>query len=341
MVLNKRLDKLLLSTAVGAILFAGGSMTVYAVNPSDAEKKGQDPMVSKPEPKKTEDKSRVVAKSESAAKPDVNANKSNELASSADDKSVPDAKTQVNIAKQQSEVQQTKDKSLKQKQADKDTVKLINRIPGVNVKPKDLDTEADQPAPIHGFHPIKKALQPVIQLEKNSTELQKQIMRLEGPIAALQPSMNHLGKQMTSVEGKMASMQSTIASMDNQAKNTAGSMHLVIEKMDAVRGDLAQMREQISGLRSPIVALQQPLRELQGPLVRVSKPLSDLYGQLGELKRLMQLILVTIFFAAGAVAIGTPIAAVLVYRYRHKLFPDMKDHDFPVAKASDKHLTRV
>ena len=69
-----------------------------------------------------------------------------------------------------------------------------------------------------------------------------------------------------------------------------------------------------------------------------------MYQELHEMKGLIQLVVVMIVVSAIAIAIGTPLAAVLIYRNRRKLFPNMSDHDFPVAKASDeerKTPTRV
>lgn len=43
------------------------------------------------------------------------------------------------------------------------------------------------------------------------------------------------------------------------------------------------------------------------------------------MKALLPLILFAIVVAAIAVAIGTPIAAILVYKHRSRLFPDMQE----------------
>jgi len=55
--------------------------------------------------------------------------------------------------------------SAHQEKVNADTARAINKIPGVNIEAKDLTPPAQDP-PIKGFHPIKRALQPVVQLEK-------------------------------------------------------------------------------------------------------------------------------------------------------------------------------
>jgi archaellum component FlaC len=235
-----------------------------------------------------------------------------------------------------------------QQQANEDTADAVNRIPGTQVESKDLQPPAPE-EPIHGFHPIKKMLQPVVRLEKNSVELEQQIMRLEGPIAGLQPAMLGLQKKITSVEKRMGSMQDSIVHVGGHIDNVGGhidnvgghidniggrvnnvgtQMKGISEQMSAVRADINRVRTEIDNLNGPITDLHKPLAEVARPLLTVEQKLE-------KLAALLTTVLFTILVAAGIIAIGTPIAAILIYRYRRRLFPDMTDRDFPVAKASD------
>jgi peptidoglycan hydrolase CwlO-like protein len=227
-----------------------------------------------------------------------------------------------------------------QVQNDAQTIKGLNSVPGVDVKQSSLSTSPELP-PIKGFHPIKRALRPVVQLERNSVDLQKQIMRLEGPIAGLQTPMVRLQKKMGSVEDQMGSMQKTISSTQEQVSQTGGGVANVSKQMTAVRGDLHEMQADINSLRKPITDLEGPLHQLQGPLNSLAQPLTRVDKELADMKALLQLVLGAIFLATFAIAIGTPIAAVLIYKNRHKIFPQISDHDFPVAKATDKNKEEV
>lgn len=226
----------------------------------------------------------------------------------------------------------------KQAQMNQETAKAVNKVPGVHLKSTDLQPPADDP-PIKGFHPIKRALQPIIRLEKNSVDLEQQIMKLEGPIGALQPAMLGLHNKMDGVSKRMGSMQGQLGQMSSQVSKVGDGMNKVGEHMSdvstdmkLVRQDIAGMRKQIGQLEIPIRQLQKPLNDLQRPLNSVAKPLQDLQQEIKDLKGLLATILFTIVIAAIAVAIGTPIAAILIYKNRHKIFPDMRDHDFPGAK---------
>jgi ABC-type spermidine/putrescine transport system permease subunit I len=71
----------------------------------------------------------------------------------------------------------------------------------------------------------------------------------------------------------------------------------------------------------------------------VAQPLRELHQELTELKGLLATILFAIVVAAIAVAIGTPIAAVLIYKHRHKLFKNMNDGESQSVER--KTLSRV
>jgi septal ring factor EnvC (AmiA/AmiB activator) len=249
----------------------------------------------------------------------------------------PEAKREVKVKKELGATATTEtnshgvpvqDVSAKKDQMNKETAKAVNKVPGVNLKQADLQPPADDP-PIKGFHPIKKLLQPVVRLEKNSVQLQQQIMKLEGPIGALQPAMLGLHSKMDGVDKRMVSMQGNLSDMSTQVKGVSG-------KMDGVRQDITGMRIQIKGLEVPIRQLQKPLNDLKEPLSNVAQPLQEVQKELSDMRALLATVLGAIVLAAVCIAVGTPIAAVLIYKHRRTLFPTMRDHDFPVAKESDK-----
>ncbi|HEY9714754.1 MAG TPA: hypothetical protein V6C72_14900, partial [Chroococcales cyanobacterium] len=187
----------------------------------------------------------------------------------------------------------------------KKTADVVNQVPGVKVNTTDLTPPTA--APIKGFHPIKKLLRPVENLEGMTIKLEQQIMKLEGPIAALQPPMIHLQKKMTGVDEQLHSMQGQLNGMQTE--------------VTGVRTDIAGMRKDIQALKKPIVALK-------GPIGTVAKPLEKLQAQLN-------FIILAIIISAISIAIGTPVAAIVLYKYRHKLFPDVA-RDMPKVEAPPK-----
>ncbi|HEY9682368.1 MAG TPA: hypothetical protein V6C86_12375 [Oculatellaceae cyanobacterium] len=196
----------------------------------------------------------------------------------------------------------------KQKKAAGDTAEVVNQIPGVKVSKEDLVPPSAPP--IKGFHPIKKLLRPVENLEGMSIKLEQQIMKLEGPIASLQPPMIKLQHKMDGVQGSL------------------GNMH---RQLDGMQGQLSGVRTDIAGMRKDIESLKTPIQHLEGPIANVSRPLEQLEVRLN-------LILIAILVATVGIAIGTPIAAVWLYRNRQKF--GVHDSELPKA-AQPQGNTRV
>jgi chromosome segregation ATPase len=189
----------------------------------------------------------------------------------------------------------------KPKETAKRTAAAVNQVPGVKVKESDLEPPA-QP-PIKGFHPIKKLLRPVENLEGMSIKLEQQIMKLEGPIAGLQPPMIKLQNKMTGVNDQIGKMENRLTGVQNQVQGT--------------RTDLSSMRSDINKINSDLNLLRQDVQELKGPIIAIKRPLADVATPLSEVKGQLTMVLLAILAAAIAIALGTPLVALAMYR-RHR-----------------------
>ncbi len=218
--------------------------------------------------------------------------------------------------------------SAAQEQQNEDTAQVINKVPGVHLQGTDLQPPAAEP-PIKGFHPIKRAMAPVVQLEKNSVQLQQQIMKLEGPISALQPAMSGLHKKLGTVDSRMEAVDSRLGQMDGHIVTMDQHVIAVGQQMSGVRSDLTKMRTDLGDLQSPLHSLLKPLNN-------VATPLEEVRGQLADMRTMLAGVLFAIVASTIGIAIGTPLMAILIYKYRRKLFPHTSDHDFPLA-ADSKH----
>jgi predicted nucleic acid-binding Zn-ribbon protein len=200
----------------------------------------------------------------------------------------------------------------------------VSEIPGVNVRPQDLEPPDKQNN--FSLNPIGWLFKPITQLQRQSITLQQQIMRLEGPIGAMQPTMLGLRDQMVRVQGKMGEV-------DQQMTRVEGEMHNVRSGMTKVKDDVQRMRQTLTRLEGPITRLERPIQELHEPVVRLQSPLSNVHdqmnnlqGQLTDLKQEIRttstFILLAIFLATMVIAVGTPIAGLIVWLNRRRLFPD-------------------
>ncbi|HEY9793956.1 MAG TPA: hypothetical protein V6D22_26405 [Candidatus Obscuribacterales bacterium] len=214
-------------------------------------------------------------------------------------------------------------------QTDTKTAQAVSSIPGVNVDPS-LMAKPVFDNPIKGFHPIKKLLQPVENLEKTSVALGQQIMRLEGPIASLQTPMIGLQTKMTSVEQRMGEMQGKLSNVQGSMVGVTHDMDDIGHQMHGVRGDLGTMQTRIVQLEKPIIGLREPITAVAHPVEGVQTQLATVQKELADLKSLLSTIIFVILVAAGAIALGTPVAAVMIYKHRRKILPSVKEKDFPV-----------
>jgi hypothetical protein len=202
----------------------------------------------------------------------------------------------------------------------------INKIPGAHVQASDLkESEVHKKG---GFpNPLGWMLKPVTRLQEQSVRLQQEIMKLTGPIGTLQPAMLRLDKSMSSVQNQMSGMQGKIDNVNSSMSGMRGDIR-------GMQGDIRSMREDIAKLQVPVAELKKPVMDLRDPVISLAKPVHGVEGrldrlenQLSQLRQLLALILTAIFFAAGLVAFGTPIAAIMIWRNRNKIVPTSKPED--------------
>lgn len=209
------------------------------------------------------------------------------------------------------------------KYADEQAKTINKNVPGADVDADDLK-EADVKKHGGGFpNPVAWMLKPVTRLQEQSVRLEQEIMKLTGPIGALQPAMLHLDKRMESIEKEMGTTREEISSV----RQTMGSISGDIKGM---HGDLTELKEPIVQLKQPVIDLKDPVLKLAKPVLGVEARLNNLDNQLNQLKTLLAMILTAIFICAGTIAIGTPLAAIWVWRNRAKIMkmsPAEKAHE--------------
>jgi len=203
----------------------------------------------------------------------------------------------------------------KQKQND-EAANAINKVPGINIQGKDLQPPAEDPE-IKGFHPIKRLMAPVIRLGKGAVEMQQDMMKLSGPVGALEPAMGSLQVKLQHVADRIHTLDGHLVNMDCHVTK-------VSEQMIGVKEELGEMKDDVRGLQKPLSSLLGPLGSVDAPLVEVKSVLADIHT-------MMTVVLLGITVLTLGIIFGTPLAALYVYAHRRQFFPDMKDHEFPLA----------
>ena len=168
-----------------------------------------------------------------------------------------------------------------------ETAARVNALPGEKVDPRELLYP-----PIQGFHPIKKLVKPLTNLESTTEKLDAKARGLEQPIS-------NLNKPMVQV-------QQRVVSVDKGVGNLTHGIDRVADSVSGARQDVAGVRQEIANLRKPVCALQKPVEAVAHPLMAVQQQLN--------------LILLALFVGILIVSFGTPMVAILLYRNRRKLF---------------------
>ncbi len=200
-----------------------------------------------------------------------------------------------------------------------DQAQAINKIPGENVSAADLQQAKKKHLDLN---PVDWVFAPVIKMEKQSVILQQDIMKLVGPIASLQPGMLGLEKRINSVQDQMGTVD--------------GKLGHVQQQMTGLQSDVKAMRNELSQIRRPVSELKQPILDIKDPITKMSKHLAGLDQELRDLKILLGFILTSIFVAAAVIAMGTPLAAILIWRNRAKLLPAPKPHEAAAEESIDR-----
>lgn len=191
---------------------------------------------------------------------------------------------------------------------DKKMIEAVNQVDGVEVDPNAFEPEK-KGFTIGDLNPIKWIFKPVIDMQKRIIHLEKQMMRLEAPIASLQKPMVGLREDMVGVQTEMQTMHGDIV-------NIHGGMR-------TVNGKLGHIESQLDKMYGPVKQLKDPVIELKNPVVGVGSQLTTLKSDLKELKDVVKLtstlILVAVIGVGLLIVVGTPIAAILVWRHRHTI----------------------
>lgn len=232
---------------------------------------------------------------------------------------------------------------------------IINTIPGPKANKEDLLQGKVEKGP--GLNPFAWIFRPVTKLQAQTARLEQQVVKLTGPIAALQPSMQSLNnkmgevkdemgkveKGMTTVAGGMVDVGHGMGRVEKRMGGVANEMTQVQNEIKQMRVDIRSMRNEMLSLRKPIAELQQPIASLKAPVHNLAKPVStigkrmnSLDQQMHDLKMILNLVLSSIYVAAAIIAVGTPIAAILVWKHRQQLMKgqaptsiEIRDHHAP------------
>jgi predicted nucleic acid-binding Zn-ribbon protein len=171
---------------------------------------------------------------------------------------------------------------------------------------------------------------------------------VEGRLGETVGHMKGVENRIATVSGQMNSVQASIKGTYTELKRMRPDISRVRSDIDRIREPIMALKEplismavpihnldtQVSGVHDDISSIRKPLTNMEQPITNLEKQLSRLSGDIAALRDLLSMVLTSIFVAAGLVAIGTPIAAILIWRHKNKFLPPPKP-----GESSEDELT--
>lgn len=210
-----------------------------------------------------------------------------------------------------------------QEKLDTATINASNQINGQHIDPKVMKKQKKGMG-WQALNPFAWLLKPVTDTQKTVIELQKQIVRLEAPIANLQ-------KPMVGLRDDMQQVDSTMDSVNQKMTTMHGDITKINSGMNSVDRRIAHMERQLGQMYEPIVELKNPVIALRDPVKGVGNQLATLKNDLKELKQVVSFtttaILAAVLMVGVLIVVGTPIAAIFVWRHRRWIMQKLGRED--------------
>ncbi|MBX9573469.1 MAG: hypothetical protein K2X77_31500 [Candidatus Obscuribacterales bacterium] len=151
--------------------------------------------------------------------------------------------------------------------------------------------------------------------------MQKQMGPIGDKMGAVQSQIGSVGQKMDSMHAQLLSVGHQMEGMHGPLEGVEGQVKQMEAGMSGLREDLKSIRSDLTAVRNQVVELQRPISQIRDPLLEVAGPLEGLGKRLDRLQQLVSYVLMSIIIATVGIAIGTPIAAFLIYkRFRGAFF---------------------
>ncbi len=192
-------------------------------------------------------------------------------------------------------------------------------------------------------------------------------------ITATKDAMNATKKVMGETRDELAKTKSEVVSTKNEIRETkhavtstkreiSDTTDAVIatkkellatnQEMRAVHKTISQMGDKLNNLEETVQELRGPIRELPKPVAGVEKHLENLESNLQSLRESVNmtsnLILAAILLTAFMVCFGTPIMALLAFKYRKRILEGLQqqptledDSEATLVGATPKTYTSI
>ncbi len=196
-----------------------------------------------------------------------------------------------------------------------------------------LDKNASKPEKngfsIGDLNPLKYIFAPITDVQKEVKTLTKQITEIETPINELQEPMVGLREDMVNVSGQVGQIRTGITGVHKQMNGVDG-------KLERMEKKLEQIYEPIAELKDPVNGIAVPVNKLHGNITSIMSDMKGINQVVGTTSGAIVLAVVAIGLL---VVVGTPIAAMVVWKHRSMILSKLGGTEEDIADlqaASEK-----
>jgi chromosome segregation ATPase len=164
-------------------------------------------------------------------------------------------------------------------------------------------------------------------------------------------NMDTISAQMSSIQSSLRGTYSVLKTMSPALTDVRSDIHKIQPPLQALQEPLKSVVKPMKTLNEHVSNIDEHLKEVRDPLTNIEKPmislnneLTGLHSEISQLRMLLGIVLTAIFIAAIFIAVGTPIAAILVWRNKRLILPKPKpgeDSEDDLLSASGKPGSRT
>lgn len=164
---------------------------------------------------------------------------------------------------------------------------------------------------------LDTTLQHMKGVDKSMQKVSMQLVSMQGSLKGTYGELQQMRPDLSTVRQDIGLIRDPIMRVHRPLQSIVGPIHNLDKQVMSVSSNIRQ-------IKPPLVHMERPLVSLDRSMTGVDKEITGLHKEIVELRNLITMVLTSIFLAAVLIAIGTPIAAILVWRNKHKLLPKPK-----------------
>jgi uncharacterized coiled-coil DUF342 family protein len=161
---------------------------------------------------------------------------------------------------------------------------------------------------------MKSIEDPLHSVEARMSSVESSIVGTYKTLGGMRTDISEVRKDIGMIKNPIMRIQQPLESIAEPVKN-------LDQQLTGVHTELVDVHTELGGVHSELGAVRKPLTNIERPISDLEREVRGLHKEIADLRYLLGLVLTAIFLSAVLTAIGTPIAAILIWRNRRNILP--------------------